>query len=385
MAYQIAYGVECLSEYRAGIARVGIELFEALVDWDQGNRYLLVADREIPWLDVGTRSNARKVQGSMFHPRLSDGLAIPLWTQFQLPRLLMKLNSDLYLHTGMPPMLPFLPPWPRIKKIVLLYDVINVKRPEFFNPITFVHARLAKGFALRFFDHILTISSASQKDAQEYLGASPEKMTVIPLGLSRIFEKIVSPETISQVQRKIGQDGAPFILFVGTLEPRKNLQGLLNAFKLSGLANDYRLVVVGARGWKTDVIFRRLAELGIADSVFFTGFVSDEELCGLYSSATLLCYPSFDEGFGLPVLEAMACGCPVVASKIPAIEEVAGEVPLYVDPQDDHSIASALKRMVADKPLREAVVKKGKQRAQEFSWNRVALEVTRVIDKIIGI
>jgi len=364
---------------------VGIDLFEALVEWDHEKEYLLVADREIPWVDEEGSRNFRKVERSIFHPRLSDGLAIPLWTQFQLPFLLSKLNSDLYLHTGTPPILPFLPPWPKIRKIVLLYDIINVKSPEFFNPITFIHARLAKGFALRFFDHVLTISSASQKDAQEYLGASPEKMTVIPLGVSRIFEKSASPEMINRVLKKIGLDDTPFILAVGTLEPRKNLQGLLSGYKLSGLANNYRLVVAGAKGWKTEGIFRRLAELGIADSVIFTGFVSDEELCALYSSATLLCYPSFDEGFGLPVLEAMACGCPVVASKIPAIEEVAGEVPLYVDPRNDHSIASALKMMVEDKPLREAVVKKGKKRAQEFSWNRVALEVTRVIDKIIGI
>ena len=189
---------------------------------------------------------------------------------------------------------------------------------------------------------------------------------------------------INRVLKKIGLDDTPFILAVGTLEPRKNLQGLLSGYKLSGLANNYRLVVVGAKGWKTEGIFRRLTKLGVADSVVFTGFLSDEELCVLYRSATLLCYPSFDEGFGLPVLEAMACGCPVVASKIPAIEEVGNDVLLYVDPQNDYSIASALKRMVKDKPLRESMVTKGKQRAQEFSWNKVALEVTRVINRTIG-
>jgi glycosyltransferase involved in cell wall biosynthesis len=384
MGHRIAVGVECLSEYRAGIARVGLDLFKALAVMAGETEYILVADREIPWVDVGGKRNLRKEQRSIFHPRLPDGLAIPLWTQFQLPHLLSKINSDLYLHTGTPPLLPFLPSWLKIRKIVFLHDVINVKSPEFFNPITFLHARLAKGLAVRFFDHILTISSASKKDAQEYLGADPERITVIPFGLSRIFHESPGRETMSRVQGKIGHDGVPFILFVGTMEPRKNLEGLLHAFRLSELAHQYRLVVVGAKGWKTEGVFQTVEKLGLTDSVTFTGFIPDDELCALYRSATLFCYPTFDEGFGLPVLEAMACGCPVVASKIPAIEEVGGDAPLYIDPKSKQSMASALQTVVGDDDLRESMARQGKERVRRFSWDRAALEVSKVIERVIG-
>jgi glycosyltransferase involved in cell wall biosynthesis len=265
-----------------------------------------------------------------------------------------------------------------------LHDVINVKSPRFFNSATFLHAYISKWLALRFFDHTLTNSLTTKQDAVRFLHADAERITVIPFGLSRIFHEPPGRETMSRVQGKIGHDGVPFILFVGTIEPRKNLEGLLHAFRLSELAHQYRLVVVGAKGWKTEGVFQTVEKLGLTDSITFTGFIPDDELCALYRSATLFCYPTFDEGFGLPVLEAMACGCPVVASKIPAIEEVGGDAPFYIDPQSKQSMASALQTVVGDDDLRESMARQGKERVRRFSWDRAALEVSKVIETVIG-
>ena len=382
MTQRIGIGVECLRESRAGIARVGIDLFSALLAVDEKREYLLIADRQIPSGDVESIRDFIQCQPSVFYPKLPDSLAIPLWVQFQLPRLLRKLDIDLYLHTGTPPLLPFLPPWPHTKKILFLHDLINVKSPHFFNPMTFVHASLTKRLAVRSFDHILTNSVATKEDAIRVLQADPETITVVPLGLSMVFTKPPTKEAMARVRGIVGHDAPPFVLFVGTLEPRKNLEGLLSGFKLSGLEGNFRLVVVGAEGWKTSGLRQKVAELELGGSVIFTGYVSDDELCAFYRSATVFCYPSFDEGFGLPVLEAMACGCPVVASGVPAIKEVGGDVPIYLDPKSKRSIAWALKEAVQDKQALATIARRGKERAKRFSWDRAALEVSKVMENM---
>ena len=130
MARRIAVGVEYLSDYRAGIARVGMNLFNALLAVDHDTEYILVTDRHIPRGDIEKSGDFVLQQQSVFYPKLPDPLAIPLWTQSQLPQILCKIDVDLYFHTGTPPLLPFLPPWPKIRKIVFLHDIINVKSPR---------------------------------------------------------------------------------------------------------------------------------------------------------------------------------------------------------------------------------------------------------------
>jgi glycosyltransferase involved in cell wall biosynthesis len=383
MARRIAVGVEYLSDYRAGIARVGTDLFRALTEADKQTEYILVANREMPPEYGNNIQPHKQLQQSGYYQKLPDFMAIPLWVQFQLPQILSQLEIDLYLHTGTPPLLPVLPPWSKIKKIIFLHDVINVKSPRFFRPITFVHSSVAKWLALRSFDHILCNSVATKNDAVKLLKANPAKITVVPLGLSEAFQKLPSAEAVDRSRTIVGNDDLPFVLFVGTLEPRKNLEGLLHGFKLSGLNENHRLVVVGAKGWMTSNISKLLRKLELGETVVFSGFVSDEELSALYRSAALFCYPSFDEGFGLPVLEAMACGCPVVTSGIPAIREVGGEVPIYIDPKSIQSIASALREVAENKLSRENMALRGMERARSFTWDRAALDVFKVMDAII--
>ena len=383
MARRIAVGVEYLSDYRAGIARVGTDLFKALKATDRHTEYILVANREMP-LDYRYNIQPDKqLQQSGSYQKLPDLIALPFWVQFQLPRILSQLEIDLYLHTGTPPLLPLFPPWSKIKKIIFLHDLINVKSPRFFKPITFIHGSVAKWMALRSFDRILCNSMATKSDAVKLLKANPEKITVIHLGISEAFQKLPSPEAVLRARTMVGGDDLPFVLFVGTIEPRKNLEGLLHGFKVSGLNDNHRLVVVGAKGWMTSNISRLIRKLELDEAVILCGFVSDEELSALYRSAAVFCYPSFDEGFGLPVLEAMACGCPVIASGIPAIREVGGEVPTYINPKSSQSIAAALREVAENKLARDSMARRGMERASSYTWDRAALDVCKVMDTVI--
>ena len=383
MSHRIGVGVEYLSDYRAGIARVGTDLLRALMAVDKQTEYILVANREMPPQYTGYGQPPEQIQQGGRHQELPDCMAIPLWVQFQLPRILSQHEIDLYLHTGTPPLLPFLPPWSKIKKIIFLHDVINVKSPRFFRPITFFHGSVAKWLALRFFDHILCNSAATKNDAVRLLKANPEKITVVPLGLSEVFQEPPSKEASQHARRIVGNDDLPFVLFVGTIEPRKNLEGLLHGFKISGLGNNHRLVVVGARGWRASGVSKIVKRLDLDETVVLSGFVSDAELSALYRSASVFCYPSFDEGFGLPVLEAMACGCPVVTSAIPALREVGGDAPIYIDPKSTQSIASALRKVAENKHCRETMARRGIDRAKRFSWNKAALDVLKVVSTVI--
>ena len=176
----------------------------------------------------------------------------------------------------------------------------------------------------------------------------------------------------------------PYVLNVGTLEPRKNLDGLLRAFaqaKKSGVP--HTLVIAGARGWGDSRLAPLLRELGIAGSVIFTGFVEDEDLPYLYAGADFFVYPSFYEGFGIPVLEAMACGTPVIASNTSSIPEVAGDAALLVDPHSDAELSASILRLAGDERLRQELRERGLSRAALFSWEKTVNETLKVYENVL--
>jgi glycosyltransferase involved in cell wall biosynthesis len=179
--------------------------------------------------------------------------------------------------------------------------------------------------------------------------------------------------------------GDPYLLYVGSLEPRKNLIRLLEAFALLGQdRRRTKLVIVGAPKWQTSPILRRVRELGIEQEVRFLGPVPDDELPSLYSAAQLLVLPSLYEGFGLPVLEAMACGAPVVASNVSAIPEVAGDAAILVDPFDTRSISRAIARVLEDRALAEQMRARGLAQASRFSWELNIRDTCQIYEKVLA-
>jgi glycosyltransferase involved in cell wall biosynthesis len=182
-----------------------------------------------------------------------------------------------------------------------------------------------------------------------------------------------------------GVPAQPYILNVGTLEPRKNLAGLLQAFaraRRKGLPHS--LVVVGANGWGNSSVERLVDELGIREHVHVSGFVDDQTLPRLYAAADFFVYPSLYEGFGLPVLEAMACGAPVITSNVSSMPEVAGGAALLVDPRSTDELCDAMLRLAGDGQLRSLLRVKGKERAGQFSWERTAEQTWQIYQEVMG-
>jgi len=230
---------------------------------------------------------------------------------------------------------------------------------------------------------ILTISGYSKQDIVKQFRVAPDKVVVTHLAASPTF-RTISVQEILKVKQRYGLDS--YILTVGTLEPRKNMIRLLQAFALlrqSGFS--YQLVHAGPRGWLFDDILAEVDRLQLQDSVRFLGRVSLEDLVGLYNAATVLVYPSLYEGFGLPVLEAMACGCPVVTSNTSSLPEVVGEAGIMVDPYDVQQLMDAIQKVLEDKALAQDMRQQGLERASLFSWQRCAQETLDAYHQVLGL
>lgn len=227
---------------------------------------------------------------------------------------------------------------------------------------------------------IITVSEASRQDIIETFRVPSEKVTVIHNGIADAFHQRAT--THQPTIRPAGE--RPFILAVGATIPKKNIVGVVQALamlKANGLP--HRLIHVGPRDWGYDAIVRRIAALGLHDDVEFKGRVSTDELIQYYARADVFVFPSFHEGFGMPILEAMACGCPVVTSNCYAMPEVAGDAALLVDPHDSEQIADAIERLLTDEQLRGSLIDKGRRRAQWFTWDRAGDQVVAVYQRIL--
>lgn len=227
---------------------------------------------------------------------------------------------------------------------------------------------------------IITDSGSTKSDIVSILKVPEEKVRVVHLAPDKRFITYKKQDKLEQeTKKKYGIRGR-FILFVGSLNPRKNLSSLVKAFHIFSQRHtyDYQLVVVGKKEWCYDEIFRAVRTLMIEDKVVFTGYVNDSELPALYSAASLTVYPSVYEGFGFPILESMACGTPVVASNISSIPEVAGDAAILVDPTNVNELASAIHSVLTDVNLRQTLTCKGLERARSFSWQETACNTLKV-------
>ncbi len=222
----------------------------------------------------------------------------------------------------------------------------------------------------RMADRIITVSQHTADDLVAWLGIDPGKVTAIPLAASPGVRRLTGAEL--RVFRLKFELDRPQILAVGTLEPRKNLAMLLRAFAAIRDEVPHRLVLVGPEGWLNDELHDTARELELGDRLLMTGFADDETLGGWYSSADLVAYPSRYEGFGLPLLEAMACGAPVLASDNSALPEVGGDAAVYVDPGDAGAWAAAMLDLLNDPERRSRLSDAGLARAAEFSWEATA-------------
>jgi glycosyltransferase involved in cell wall biosynthesis len=264
-------------------------------------------------------------------------------------------------------------PPPTAPLVITVHDLAFLHRPEHFTAKGRRFFRQALALAKRDGDLILCPSDATRRDC-EAEGFDPDRLRIVPWGVE---QEPVSPSDVERVRATHGLD-RPYVLSVGTAEPRKNLEAVVAGY--AGLRrDDVDLAVVGPPGWYED-LGRRVAELG--DRVHRLGFVPDGDLRALYAGAAAFCYPSFWEGFGLPVLEAMAQGAPVVTSAGTAMAEITGDAAILVEPTDHGAVTEALAALLDDEPQARALGEAGRRRAAEFTWERTAALVAAAVHDV---
>jgi glycosyltransferase involved in cell wall biosynthesis len=273
----------------------------------------------------------------------------------------------------------------RRKRLVMtIYDLSFLVYPEFHLPENVKHALLGTREAIARADALITISHHSRRDLLERLGVAEDRVTVTHLAASPHYIRVDDPQQIARVRERYHLP-AHFILFVGSLEPRKNVRRLIQAYaKLpTSLQHEVHLVIAGGKGWLNTDVYLTVHQLGLEGRVQFVGYVEENDLPSVYSLATVFAYPSLYEGFGLPVLEAMQCGVPVLTSNVSALPEVAGEAALLVSPTEVEEIAEGLACLLEDADLRVEFQARGYRRAREFSWERCARETLAVYRSVV--
>jgi glycosyltransferase involved in cell wall biosynthesis len=275
-----------------------------------------------------------------------------------------------------------LPPLRAIPTVLTVHDLIWDHLPSHHKLLNRWYLRLAMPLYCRRATHVIAISEHTRRDLIAAYGIAPQKTSVIYEAAAPHFA-LQPPETVAAARARYGLPDR-YLLFVGTIEPRKNLVRLLSAFetaRVGGLTDG--LVIVGQRGWLCDDFFARLEQSSARRAVLLPGYVPDSDLPAIYSGAQALMLPSLYEGFGLPVLEAMACGTPVLAAGVASIPEVGGEAASYFDPTSVDEMVLCIRRLLSDAGLGEEMRARGVARAARFSWERAAAETESVYDAVL--
>ncbi len=271
-----------------------------------------------------------------------------------------------------------------VKKVLTIHDLTPLLFPEtHIRKTVFLWNSSLKLIKNRV-DIVIAVSENTKNDCMEYLDIPEEKIKVVHLAADIRYKPLKNKEEIRiELEDKYGLKN-PFLLSVGTLEKRKNISTLLKAFyklKNNNRVN-HKLVITGGEGWKYQEIFDTLDRLDLKKDVIFTGYVPDDDLVKLYNVADIFVYPSLYEGFGLPPLEAMACGCPVITSNTSSLPEVVGDAGIMVDPLDTNSLYREMDEILSDDNLKNMLMKKSLQRAQMFNWRRTAKETWDIYEEI---
>ena len=301
-----------------------------------------------------------------------------IWEQTLYPQLIRKSGVDLLhsMHYTRPVKLP-------CASVVTFHDMTFFLYPELHTRAKRLFFPLAIRASARQADALTAVSESTRQDAIRVLGISPEKITATQLGVDPTFRPIKD----AAIKRKIAEKydlPERFILYVGLLEPRKNLPMLIRAYKrLIDGGENFKLVLVGRYGWMYEELLRQINNLDLEEMVHFTGYVSQEDLPLVYNLSSLFVYPTLYEGFGLPALEAMACGVPVITTDVSSLPEIVGEAGILVPVNNVEALYGAMIAVLGDEDLRRKMINKGIQRAAKFTWEQTAILTFQVYQQVM--
>lgn len=311
---------------------------------------------------------------------LSDKKQNKLWEHLYLPAIVNRGGFDVFHSPDH--ILPLLPV--KCKKVITVHDLAFLKYPEMFSFKKWAYKKFMNGLSLKRADIVIADSESTKKDLIEICGFDKERIKVVHLGVDESFVSVHDEKKNISIKAKYGLS-MPFLLFVGTIEPRKNISGLLDAYSIAcekhGIKED--LVIVGKKGWLYEPIFKKINGSKYRQKIKVLENVISEDLPAIYSSAELFVYPSLYEGFGLPPLEAMACGTPVITSNVSSLPEVVGDAAIMIDPNNSDELADQISKVLNDKDLQKRLREKGFERAKLFSWDKSALETIKVYEEVL--
>lgn len=347
-------GYEANIKYRVGVGRFALEIIKAITET---NLTFRVYVPNPPISDMPSETDSLKYR--VIAPK-------KLWTFVGLPFALTidKPKADVIFSPT-----HYIPRFVSIPRVMTIFDLSYIHYPELFKQKDLHQLIHWTRYSARHATHILTISEFSKSAIMGEYGVSEEHITVVCPGITEF-----------RIQNSMTKFATKYILSVGTLQPRKNYVRLIEAF--SRLDGDFDLLIAGKRGWLYEEILAAPKKFGVENRVRFLDFVPDEDLPGLYANALCLALPSLYEGFGLPVLEAMHHGCPIVVSNTSSLPEIAGDAGIYVDPEDVSSIKDGLEKGIKARIEGKKLIAMGLERAKQFTWENAAKKTLAVLEQV---
>jgi glycosyltransferase involved in cell wall biosynthesis len=377
---------------KRGFGRFTRELMESVVEIDKTNDYLFFIDDKTPEIEsipervqkivASTEASQSQAASASGRRSLND-----LWA---MSREVFRHKIDVFFF---PAVYSYFPVFNRTKIIVTLHDVIADHHPNLIFPDSKSKFfwKLKQQAAIRQAKLILTVSEYSKRQIREYFRVSESRLRVINEGARPVFKVLSRNKQMNEVLEQYNlKPDDKFLLYVGGISPHKNLNTLIEAFSQlmeNPDRQDIKLILVG--DYKDDPFFsaypslkKQITQMDLEDNVTFTGFVSDEDLAFLYNAATLLVFPSLEEGFGLPAIEAMSCGTPVAASNCSSLPEVIGNAGKFFDPCDSKNMAQVIEQILDNALERYAMKEKSIDRAEQYTWKKAAASMVEIFDEL---
>lgn len=368
---RIAIDARKLRDY--GIGTYVRNLLRQLARQDTVNDYVILC-HDVDWDTI-------EELGPRFRPVVENAGAYSIAEQFALPIDLRRESAELFHapHYVLPALTP-------CRSIVTIHDCIHLRFPQYLpNRLGYAYARAQMWTATHRAARVITVSEASKRDILRYFGIPASRIEVIYNAIDDRFWQQPDPEDITRVRERYRLDRR-FVLYAGNIKPHKNLERLIEAFHLLRQRPDMhevQLLIIGDEISKYATLRRAVHRHKLHKHVRFFGFVSDQTLAALYRLASVFVFPSLYEGFGLPPLEAMASGTPVITSNVSSLPEVVGDAALMIDPYEPEAIADAMQRVLDDEALRADLSRRGLARAREFSWERSVARVREIYAEVV--
>lgn len=353
-----------LKRQKTGTISYIYNLIKSLNKIDTKNEYVLFTNQQFQENDFSLQGNFLTKKVGL---REENTYKRIYWEQFYLSRELIHLKIDL-LHSPSQVALRS----SATRSILTIHELTYLIHPEFLSKHKYLYYRYFVPISIYKTDKIIAVSENLKKDILRFFRVPQDKIEVICCGVDEIYRPVEKNIAKNEVRQRFGIYD-DYILYVGTIEPKKNLKRLIEAyFFLRKDTNRYKLVIAGPKGWLYNEIYKTIKRLNIDNDIIFTGHLYSSDLLFLYNAASVFVYPSLYEGFGLPVVEAMACKTPVVTSNTPALREVAEEAAIFVDPLDTKSLSKSITEVLENPSLQENLIARGLKRARQFSWEEAA-------------